>query len=276
MSEVRGLKVCLTLLLSIFCVAAGTSDENRTACAREVLQHKWVFVLGDSSLRMLFAALVRNVNGSSLADPRFGSYKVHDKGGCVGDQEKQGHVGTSCLREFFDVERGIRLTFSFKTFVSQRSQSLEELVSASQVPDYFLLATGPWDFAYNATAVPMATLARDAMTWALAIKARFPSAAVVFADVVQCHYKTLTRARSVEYNKGIWALCEGIAPTTLRCLDRASSTNFVGSRKDSLPGNEVACSGFHAFGDLALQHLDRALDLFAPAEFGRSPSCSAP
>ena len=50
-------------------------------------------------MRMFFRALIEAVD-PTFDDPRFGSYKVHDKGGCEG--EYLGDQGGGCLREFFD------------------------------------------------------------------------------------------------------------------------------------------------------------------------------
>jgi len=137
---------------------------NKTTSCQ--LRNKWVYIIGDSSTRMLFQALVGAVNGS-LSDPHFGHYAWENaKGGCEQSEfvwstgysdavSGEGDKGTSCFREFIDLQAGIRLSFSFKTHPSEHIKAVADLVSSSQVPDVFLLGTGAWDLSsYNKRVEP--------------------------------------------------------------------------------------------------------------------------
>ena len=110
-----------------------------SAFVAEALRGHWLYIVGDSSARMLFGALVELINGS-LLDPRFGAYRWHDKGGC----SHEGGDTAQCLREYVNLSTGTRVTFSFKTVATERTHALDLLASPSQAPDYFLLAVGAW------------------------------------------------------------------------------------------------------------------------------------
>jgi hypothetical protein len=45
------------------------------------LRNRWIYIIGDSSFRMFFKALINQID-PTFEDPRFGSYKRLDKGGC--------------------------------------------------------------------------------------------------------------------------------------------------------------------------------------------------
>ena len=119
------------------------------AATQQCLAKRWVYIVGDSSMRMLFSALVYKLNGSSLLDERFGSFTKHLKGGCAAsEEERDGHKTLGCLREFYS-NTGTRVTFSFQAYGQHPNQMVRNLVSASQRPDIMLVSFGAWTVAYS-------------------------------------------------------------------------------------------------------------------------------
>ena len=115
--------------------------------ARKCLHNKWIFIIGDSTMRMFFSRIVDLVNGT-LVDPRFGSYKTHHKGGCQGAvTDYEGRTTNQCLREY--VKSRFRITFSFQTNGQHNNSMFDSLVSESHLPDLVLLTTGSWDVGYG-------------------------------------------------------------------------------------------------------------------------------
>ena len=112
-------------------LAATTSAGVRAAAAA---RGTWVYLLGDSSIRMFNAALIERLNGT-LDDRRFGSYKIHDKGGCTDNEAVNGQQTFACLREFIDWRSNTRVTFTFKTYAKQRTAVLDHLTSHASMPD---------------------------------------------------------------------------------------------------------------------------------------------
>ena len=216
--------------------------------ALEVLQGKWIFLLGDSSIRMFNAATISRLNGT-LEDPRFGRYRmeVPDKGNCT----RESNAGKSgCLREYIDMENKIRLTYSFKTYLSQEATTMENLISPSQQPDVILLGTGAWDGSSNT----MSGTEAGSATIALVRKMMdlYPSTDFVLATLVSCDrgWQRYAFAYNAEIRRRIPALDH---QGRLQLLDREPSTRDARSRG--------SCEGWHAYGNIVLGHVDEFLNL---------------
>ena len=212
-------------------------------------------------MRMFFRALIEAVD-PSFEDPRFGSYKVHDKGGCEG--EYLGNAGGGCLREFFDYRSGIRITFSFKTFASQKTLALDWLISPSQQPDVFLTATGAWDLHRHKPKDPNAApddkcdLAKscedpvvasgEAVAWTRALAQAHPSSLVLAATLVNCApYHVAAKAA---WNRHFLAAnLDKDEGGRIAVLDRAPITPVGLSTKTD---GRDDCNDFHAFNNIAL------------------------
>ena len=207
----------------------------------------WIYLLGDSSLRILNAALVEHFNGS-LQDPMFGSYIIHNKGGCI--QEDDGDRRMGCLREYISWERRVRITFSFKTFATQPTEVLNHLTSSysSAQPDIFVLATAAHDF-YHAHSI--GDTLQNTLNWLKEMRLRYPSSKLVFCNLVACHPSF--KAYAIPFNAQMDAACEKTNCSEFQILDRQWNTINE--------NNSTLCEGWHAQGKLALQHMNSLLEM---------------
>jgi len=244
------------------------------AAAVQILKHKWVYLIGDSSLRMFFGALIAALNGT-LADPRFGSYYHNDKGGCVGLMERKSDRGMGCLREYFDPDNGIRITYSFKTMAQQHITAMDSLISDRQVPDVFLLTTGPWDLTYkihNGENLDVRSTVNHAVHWVMEMRTRYPSSLVSFATLVACdRMRRMARSFNKLVRKNLpW-------DKRLLCLDRQTSTEDIPGRcsKERIAARQCQCAGWHAFNDIVVQHLTTWLGSVQARSGANSSNASA-
>ena len=242
-----------------------------TARALSCLQHRWIYCIGDSSMRMYFKALLE-VLAPGFDDPRFGSFTKLDKGGCSGGvrdktvkgglrgEEEYGDKGGGCLREYFDHENGIRVTFSFKTFAKQQMKAEEWLVSGTQVPDLFLTATGAWDLTYRTTlkqATPEEAAAEGtaAAAWAQGMASMYPESPVLTMTLNCCHNRF--RDIAARWNAALQEHIGLDAHPTVALLDREPATIGV--------TNTTMCEGWHAFGSIVLQQVHASLGALCPS-----------
>ena len=208
------------------------------------LKKKWVYLVGDSSFRMLTAAFVERLNGT-LEDPQFGSYMVHDKGGCTAEED--GAKGFGCLREYISWEHGVRLTFTFKTIAAQPTAVLDHLVTVSAQPDVFVLTTGAWDKSYGHQ---ITETVRETIKWVDGMLLHYPTSKFIFFTLVACHK---------EFKK--WALAFNAAMRNnfaaharVHLFDREPSTVLI-------ENNKTLCEGWHAYGPIVKGHLAGLLDI---------------
>lgn len=221
------------------------------------LRGKWIYIVGDSSMRMFFRALIHVIE-PELNDPHFGSYLNHDKSGCVA--ETDGHTGGGCLREYYNGKLRIRITYSFKTFADQPTLALSWLISKSQVPDIILGSTGAWDIYHKRTQFDKSVM------WFRNLSASYPSASILAITLVACppFRNQVTGLNS----KLVGALLNQSIPK-LSILDRQASTAIIG-RSDS-----KLCEGFHAMGPLVLLHVHAFLaNLVLIKHHGQDESCA--
>ena len=220
------------------CAIETISSQKAQSC----LAGKWIYILGDSSCRMFFSAVVEAINGT-LQDDRFGSYKVHHKGGCVqAEDEEFGHGRVGCLREYFG--HNSRLTFGFQAFGNHPNAVFENLVTLSQQPQYLLMETGAWDLGYRSTSVPgilnhtmffldsMRSIYRGPIIW-LGLPACEP-----FRETVMSLNKEL-KASLKKYS-----------------LDNRAEVLYLDRESSSKDINDTSmCDGFHAYSSLTALHL---------------------
>ena len=228
----------------------GVCAEVRHRCKKQPLcdqpraKPHWIFLLGDSSVRMLNAALVEHVNGS-LEDSRFGSYEVHDKGGCVQAEEGGKHGALGCMREFVGWDQHVRLTYLFKTEAATRLALTGHFVTPSAQPDTFVLATGAHDFYHHHS---VNHTVRSTSAWITEMLARFPASRFVFLNLVACHESF--RERALQFNAAVGRQWAG--HPRVRLVDRGASTEHI--------TDKTRCEGWHAYGCVVLQHLGKVLD----------------
>ncbi|KAL1498741.1 hypothetical protein AB1Y20_014051 [Prymnesium parvum] len=260
--------------------------------ARHALRHRWLYIVGDSSMRMLFGAIVWLLNGS-LADPRFGSFVRHSHGGCMVNlsaattdprcRDNLVHPSVelaalclpACTREYVDLRGGYRVTFSFKTFVDHPVREVEQLVSPSHVPAVMLLATGAWDISYRPSAVDPSEkaivsiadtrlLAERVVQWGEGVRCASRQGdsvpRVVFATLVTCHWRERERLLGRAFNAAIRQMLRGTrqnsSESPLSLLDREPTTNFTSPKRPvKLSQDGRNCEGWHAYGAVVLEHI---------------------
>ena len=212
----------------------------------------WIYLVGDSSLRIFNAALVARLNGT-LQDTKFGSYMAQgSKGGCEGKYDDEcstegRHVFTfACVREFIDWESRTRLTYTFKTTAAQNVTVLDHLVTLTAQPDVFVLATGAHDF-YRGRSVHAAV--QDALQWINSMLQRYPRSKFVFMNLVACEHKNAYRFNHVISGP----LKHDVAFKRVVVLDRESGTT-------GRYGNST-CIGWHAYGAAVQEHVETFLGL---------------
>jgi len=218
--------------------------KKQPLCDQPRAKPHWIFLLGDASVRMLNAALVEHVNGS-LEDSRFGSYEVHDEGGCVQAEEGGEDGALGCVREFVGWDPHVRLTYLFKPEAATRLALLGHFATPSAQPDTFVLATGAHDF-YHHHSVNQTV--RGTSAWITEMLARFPASRFVFLNLVACHKKF--RERALQFNAAVGRQWAG--HPRVRLVDRGASTEHI--------TNTARCEGWHAYGCVVLQHLGEVLD----------------
>lgn len=205
-----------------------------------VLQDSWVHITGDSSLRMFTAALIHRLNNSGEVDSRFGSFSIHDKGGCEGEQDPK----DACFREYINFPQGIRITYVFKTFASQPDLFLPKLVTDTQRPKHFLFATGAWDLGYSSSFVNETVI--QTLNWLNETILAFPDSTVTFANLVACHPSF--KEKAVTFNRDIWEKIQQSHLEEVRILDRERGTVNV--------TDTTLCEGWHAYKEIVLGHVD--------------------
>jgi hypothetical protein len=147
---------------------------------------QWVYLIGDSSLRLFNGALVERANGT-LQDPHFGSYKKRmlEDAGERGDCEWKKPF--FCLREYFRDDK--RITYSFLTFANPREGSLADgptnLISASQVPSVFVLGVGAWAIE---SGIPVDIAALFLARWVRRLYNSYPKSLLIVTTVVLCQH----------------------------------------------------------------------------------------
>jgi hypothetical protein len=223
--------------------------------AQKIVRNRWIYLVGDSSLRMLFRAFLDRID-PGFKDNRFGSFLVHDKGGC--QNEEDGDKGGGCLREYVNMTLHSRITFSFKTYSHQPTLALSWLISESQIPDVLILATGAWDLYKNKKAS-----ANPSVTWITTLARAYPRKPPLvialslnvcpgreyFPQAVRWNADFLVRLNKIIVEQNI---------SNLKIVDRQPST--------ILEKNPKLCGGYHAYEYLARGHVQQILDVIA--EFG--------
>ena len=264
---------------------------------------EWLYIVGDSSMRMFNAALVGRLNGTSgLQDPNFGSYIVHDKGGCVGNEEHKGDVGMGCTREFIDWDNKRRITYTFKTVAAQKTAALDHLITESNKPTMYLLATGAHDLYRKNDIIESAEQTiewiRDLQHGSGISKSTYSShdTKFMFATLISCGRGS--RNESVVYNDHVKKLL-GIYNGDVKVVNNTTSstttnittpgsnnTIIINNNKTYIVNNSTSkhhyvhvldrqpstidirirrhCEGFHAYGDIVQAHVDEFLRRMLP------------
>jgi hypothetical protein len=204
--------------------------------AVEMLSNRWVYIVGDSSMRMFFRALIHIIE-PEFNDPHFGSFIIHEKGGCTNPED--GHAGGGCLREYLDKKTHIRLTYSFKTLAQQKTLALDWLISKAFVPDIIIGATGAWDIYASGKGDAIGTA-----VWYKEMSEHYSTAQILAITTIACppHRDVVTT-----YNTQVTPLLLSMNLPRLAILDRHASTFQV--------QDKAVCEGFHAYGDLVLMHV---------------------
>lgn len=239
--------------------------------ARQCLRDKWVYLIGDSSTRMLFSALVQLVNDSStLTDPYFPNHRfcrhceskteshaccqAHVKGlnwNGEADEEAQGSQGShdrwSYHREW--TKFGTRIVFSFKTFADVPvSQAFQSQVTPSQQPDLLILQFGAWDIYHNHD---LGETVAKGLAYIDHVKMHY-SNPLVWLSLVECEpFRNISMAFNLMMEPHLQHL--GIA-----YFSRSATTR-------DLPNNmQEQCEGFHAWDRISDEHVQWLLRAVCP------------
>ena len=215
----------------------------------------WIYLVGDSSLRIFNAALVARLNGT-LQDAKFGSYRAEgSKGGCEGKYDNEcstegRHEFTfACIREFIDWESRTRLTYTFKTTAAQNVTVLDHLATPTTQPDVFVLATGAHDF-YQGSSVSAAV--HGALQWILSMLRHYPQSKFVFMNLVACEHGHAGRFNhAIALHLGQRTNAGDFSRVVV--LDREGNTQ--GRRGTS------TCIGWHAYGAAVQEHVTAFLGM---------------
>lgn len=201
-------------------------------------------MIGDSQMRMFFSRLVERVNGT-LSDRRFGSYLIHDKGGCFQSAgESEGHKSNECTREY--IKHDIRLTFGFQAFGQHKNVLFESLVSESTIPDLVLLSTGAWDIGYKGSKISVA--ANHSLQMIHNVREVYAGPIVWCLTNVCDPFKN----SSSYLNEAQLKALSAVADKDLVLLNREPST---------LPLTDAhLCEGYHAYGNVVSLHVDMLLN----------------
>jgi len=130
-------------------------SQNET---RQCLAGKWIYLIGDSSTRITFSALIQQINGT-VRDLEFPDHRrrycmskynfsVENCGRWVKGQlpylQNLDQDAEVYFREFWEKEYNIRITYSFKSEADLIPLSLLQTISKSHQPDLVVLNTGAW------------------------------------------------------------------------------------------------------------------------------------
>ena len=280
----------------------GTTSMNNPPTKKE-RKPEWLYIVGDSSMRMFNAALVDRLNGTSgLQDPNFGSYMVHDKGGCVGNEEHKGDVGMGCTREFIDWENKRRITYTFKTVAAQKTAALDHLITESNKPTMYLLATGAHDIYRRNDIIKSA---EQTIEWIQDLQHgrgignsmySSPDTKFMFSTLISCGF----RNESAIYNDHVKKLLKiyngevkimnanGTTSSSTTNITTTGSNNtiVINNSKTYIVNNSTSknhyvhvldrqpstidirvrrhCEGFHAYGAIVQAHVDEFLRRMLP------------
>ena len=223
---------------------------------KNCLRNRWIYIIGDSSFRMFFKAFINQID-PTFEDPHFGSYKRHDKGGCgagkAGDLETHADTGGGCLREYWNREANIRISFSFHTVATQKVMAVSQLTSPTQQPDLILLATGAWD-CYGACDAAEAAI--RAAIWTKSFTSQFPRALVAAATLSTCWIPFEPRAKA--WNAKFQSLNLEADPR-VAILDRAPLTPPTPPGNVHKTNGQVDCEGWHMYNGIAVQNTQSVL-----------------
>ena len=246
---------------------------------RSTFADRWIFLIGDSSLRMLFAALIEafEPDHDTLADGMLPlPSSTHAKGGC------NGH---GCLREVFLRAPRLRLTYEFKTFIEPRDDNnasirelWRELITPAQQPDLLVASLGPWDIAYQHHKPFVARDglltpeegARAALKWLTdELRQAYHRGPIFWLGLNTCTHgwRPDIANEGARFNKAFLDL----AASTPRCprltpllyVDRGSSSAHAPlSYSEDAPAKKARhmCEDWHAYGEVAQLHASFVLN----------------
>ena len=227
-----------------------------------MLKTRWIAIVGDSAARILFGGLVARLNGT-LEDRHFGSWANDERGKCQ----------KNCLREYVDLKRGLRVTFMFLTYM-KLSKTLAgwDLSSASVRPDVVVTACGAWDLHVNTHSKSpggkdnpfhrtpknvISEAVNDLSGWLVRLRNKFGAGPlIVNANVVACNRNAEFRDKVILFNSGVREQANAwlAADSNLILVDREPSTI-----NSTMKTGEMRCDAFHAYGPIALHHVDLML-----------------
>ena len=206
-------------------------------------------MIGDSSLRIFRNAylwyLQEEFNSTigSTPDPFMG---------CPGPDNP-----TQCFRENVDLQNGLRVTYSWKTYQDFQVDHMRFFVTPDDAPDLFIFTSGAWD-THDRGPETYEEATTAAQRQILDTLSAYPSSLVLAMTTVSCHPY---QHRSLPWNAIIRPKLLAISSPRFAILDREPST---ASLPISEPGDQQGCHGFHAERHVSWLHIGIMLDSLCP------------
>lgn len=238
------------------------NDPNLRPVLLGCLKGRWIALIGDSSTRMLNAAIAQAINGYANTQ-YFGDSNNHlDKGACSKyDKRAQWQNGVcdmislnTCLLDLNAHET--RLSFNFHTcnkFIPTRVVSLfmDELR-----PDIIVVETGPW--AHRGGYSPEA-LAIDAVNFLRDVSAISPHSLFIWLSFNVCIQGASAANRAIL--EAVHNYARETPALRILFLNRHSSTHGVSNTR-----HRRLCESYHAYGEVAALHANMLLNAICSQE----------
>lgn len=220
------------------------------------LQKRWIYIMGDSTARFWMNALLILLY-NQFQDLSLKKYLLFDGRATPGTvQDHKNFLSTEgchqdlvkdkgCMREFFDRDNGIRITFVWIIKAGEGINYLDFLTGHQNTPDLFVVSIGAWDILLQ---TPVATGALHASNWVVYLTDTFPDSLVVAMTPNACTSAPQElRPWITEFSIKIQEKIPLYQPARLALFEREQYTR-------NMEGDQ--CDGYHVLpDDLNLQQV---------------------
>lgn len=237
------------------------STNPKEYALQKCLRQRWIYVIGDSTARYFMHALLLLLH-DQFPGSEFTRYLLFDgraSPGAVSDHVsfttptgcKQEDIRNNCgcLREYFDRQHGIRVTFAWITHASggkepkeEEETFLEALVGEAVHPDLIVTSVGSWDILKG---VPVKEGGERAAKWNRALARRYPATYVAALSTNACpSIHDPAAAWFAHFREDV----ETDRPANLAFFDREPHTRLM--------HDAGLCDGYHVLPNgLNIQHV---------------------
>jgi hypothetical protein len=235
------------------------STNPREYALQTCLKRRWIYVIGDSTARFFMHALLLLLHhqfpGSDFT--RYLMFDGRQAPGAVSDhisfttpkgcRQEDIKNNCGCLREYFDRQHGIRVTFAWITHavdseLEAEEMFLEALVGQAVHPDLIVTSVGSWDILRG---VGSKEGGKRAATWTRALAERYPTTYVAALSTNACpSIHDAAAAWFAHFREDV----EQNRPSNLAFFDREPHTRLM--------HDSGVCDGYHVLPDgLNIQHV---------------------